>query len=303
MEIKNLYSNAQTFCRLIEIGSFSGVANKYGISQSTVSRRISILEEDLGTLLLKRNTRNFEITEAGKKFYDLFINQEETLKETVKQFRNQQENEPYTIRISLPMGVIHSIISPHIPKYMHSHPNITLLAFYQNREVDLVKENYDFAILRHIPQHTTLRIRKLYKCQFNLYCTPKYIEKHGEPTCLDELSKHLIVGSVMENNMEQPVIDVTLPDGKRVLWRHQPRLMLNNSEPSLRMGKQDDAIIGGTDHMYHDELRKKELLKLMPDYKFATFEYYLVRLDNEQNPHVKEFIKFIESCFAEITEN
>ena len=302
MENKNLYNNAQTFCRLIEIGSFSGVAKKYGISQSTVSRRINLLEEDLGTTLIKRNTRNFEIIEAGKKFYDFFINQEENLQKTVNQFRDHRENEPLTIRISLPMGVIHSIVSPHIPKYLLAHPHITLLAFYQNREVDMVKENYDFAILRHIPQHITLRIRKLYKCQFSMYCTPQYIEKHGEPTNLDELSQHLLVGSAIETNMEQPVIDVTLPNGKKILWKHRSRLMANNNEPALRMGKQHDVIFGGIDFMFKDELNRGEIVKIMQGYKFATFEFYLVRLDNELNQQIKDFIKFIESCFDGVPE-
>lgn len=302
MEDKSLYSNTQTFCRLIEIGTFSGVANKLGISQSTVSRRIALLEENLGVSLLRRNTRNFELTESGQQLYDTFIQQEAILKRTFVELRNhgEENDNPVTIRLSLPMGVINGIISPHIPDYLQRHPNLSLLAFYQNREVDMVKENFDLAILRHVPKHLTLRIRKLYQCQFNLYCTPEYIIRYGEPKSLTDLGSHLVLGAVREDNMVNTSVDVTLPNGERILWKQSSRFMLNNNDPSLRIGKSGQAIIAGIDLLYKDELLRGELVKVMPNYKFATFEYYLVRTDTGLNPHIEEFIKFIEQCFRSL---
>jgi DNA-binding transcriptional LysR family regulator len=298
---KSLYSNAQTFCRLVEIGNFSSVAKKLGFSQSTVSRRITQLEEDLETILIKRNTRSFEITEAGHRFYSIFINQEETLKNTVEQFRtNSRSDDAITIRLSLPMGVINGILSPKIPEYLHQNPNITLLAFYQNREVDMIKENFDLAILRHIPKHQTLLIRKLYQCQFSLYCTPEYIKNYGTPTTLDDLKDHMLLGAVHENNMVNTTVDVTLPSGEHILWQHTSRFMLNNNDPSLRIGKNHHAIIAGIDILYKEELQRGELVNVMPGYKFATFKFYLVRMNSQLNPQLEKFINFIESCFIEL---
>ena len=302
MEHRGLYNNAQTFCRLIEIGSFSGVANKFGISQSTVSRRITQLEEDLATTLLKRNTRSFEITEAGQKFYDTFVQQENTLDNMVKQFRTHNVEQKTIIRLSLPMGIINNILSPRITEYLQTHPNITLLAFYQNREVDLVKESFDLAIIRHLPKHLTLKMRKLYQCQFSLYCTPDYIKRYGEPKTLDELSNHLLVAAVHENNMVFTAANVTLPNGESTVWKHGSRFMLNNNDPALRIGKYSHAIIGGLDFIYQEELDSGTLVKIMPGYRFASFEFFLVRLDADLSPQLEEFIKFIESCFKAIPE-
>lgn len=154
--------------------------------------------------------------------------------------------------------------------------------------------------MRHVPKHQTLRIRKLYQCQFNLYCTPEYIARYGEPTCLDDLSSHLVLGAVHENNMVNTTIDVTLPNGERILWKQSSRFMLNNNDPSLRIGKSGHAIIAGIDALYHDELAAGVLQKIMPEYSFATFEYYLVRIDSGLNPHIEGFIKFIEQCFTKL---
>lgn len=58
------------FQRVIESGSFSAMAKDHCMSQSTVSKHISALEERLGTKLLSRSTRCLTLTEDGSKYYE-----------------------------------------------------------------------------------------------------------------------------------------------------------------------------------------------------------------------------------------
>lgn len=59
----------RTFIQLTEVKSFSKLAGELGISQSTLSHRISQLEDDFGEVkLINRTTRKFELTEAGEFF-------------------------------------------------------------------------------------------------------------------------------------------------------------------------------------------------------------------------------------------
>ena len=53
----------------VDQGSLSGASRVSGISLASVSRRISALEERLGTRLLVRSTRIFRLTEAGQRYY------------------------------------------------------------------------------------------------------------------------------------------------------------------------------------------------------------------------------------------
>src|SRR3981189_3512421 len=60
----------QMFVRVIEKGSFSGVAKERGIGQPAVSKQISALEDELGTELIHRTSRSIALTEPGRDFYE-----------------------------------------------------------------------------------------------------------------------------------------------------------------------------------------------------------------------------------------
>ena len=59
-------NNLVIFTRVIEEGSFTAAARALGLPKSTVSRRISKLENGLGVRLIQRNTRKIGLTDAGR---------------------------------------------------------------------------------------------------------------------------------------------------------------------------------------------------------------------------------------------
>ena len=58
------------FVRVVECGSFSEAAARLGTPLSTVSRKISELEESLHVRLLERSTRRLRVTEFGQEYYE-----------------------------------------------------------------------------------------------------------------------------------------------------------------------------------------------------------------------------------------
>lgn len=65
MELKHVKS----FIAVAEELSFTKAAQRLHIAQPPLSRHIKLLEEDVGTLLIKRNYRSIELTKAGHFFY------------------------------------------------------------------------------------------------------------------------------------------------------------------------------------------------------------------------------------------
>src|SRR4051794_40873201 len=58
------------FIRVVEERSFTKAAAALGLPKSSVSRAVSLLEEELGVRLLQRSTRTLHMTDAGSEFYE-----------------------------------------------------------------------------------------------------------------------------------------------------------------------------------------------------------------------------------------
>ena len=58
------------FSQVVEAGSFSGAAERLGLSTTAASRHIAELEAHLQTRLLNRTTRRVSLTESGRAFYE-----------------------------------------------------------------------------------------------------------------------------------------------------------------------------------------------------------------------------------------
>lgn len=56
------------FCDVARLGSFTAAAGANYISQSAISQQVKALEAELGTQLVERHGRNFELTRAGAHF-------------------------------------------------------------------------------------------------------------------------------------------------------------------------------------------------------------------------------------------
>lgn len=302
LENKNLYINAQTFCRVVELGSYSAAARKTSLSQSTISRRIVALENELSLQLIRRNTRNLEITEEGHNFYNFFIEHETRFSTSIERFKTDRKEGDICLRIAIPMGIANYVLSPRIAEYVHRHPNLTLQIFYQNREVDLIKETFDLVILRHIPKHQTLKIKKLYKSYLNLYCTPEYIKRFGEPKTIEELKNHTLTGAIADDSSININTELIYKDKDKINFRYLPRILLNSIDSALKIAKSGYAMVGGNDYIYQDELARGELVKVLSDYKISTWEFYMVRLSNSKNPIIDDLMQFIEECFREIQD-
>ena len=62
------------FGKVVESRSLSKAAAVLGMPKSTVSRKLTKLESDLGIKLLRKNTHQLTVTDLGEKVYDHAVN-------------------------------------------------------------------------------------------------------------------------------------------------------------------------------------------------------------------------------------
>ncbi len=63
-------NGALVLVRVVQAGSFRAAAERLGMPKTTVSRKVSELEAQLGAVLLQRTTRRLSLTDAGLAFVE-----------------------------------------------------------------------------------------------------------------------------------------------------------------------------------------------------------------------------------------
>ncbi len=57
------------FAEVVAQNGFAAAARKLGMPRSRLSRRVGLLEDELGVRLIHRSTRHFAVTEIGREYY------------------------------------------------------------------------------------------------------------------------------------------------------------------------------------------------------------------------------------------
>jgi DNA-binding transcriptional LysR family regulator len=133
----------EVFIRVVETGSFSGAARLLRVGQPAVSKTIAQLEQRLGVSLLLRSPRGLTPTEAGHKFYERAKRAIEEADEAELAARDAGNGLSGRLRFSsgVTFGRLHII--PRLPLFLAAHPELTVEAILDDRDVDLIEGGID----------------------------------------------------------------------------------------------------------------------------------------------------------------
>src|SRR5579862_4526873 len=139
------------FVRVVDSGSFSGVAREAGIGQPAVSKQVAALEARLGAQLLRRTSRSVSVTQAGQDFYESAVRLLDDLDTAVSRVGRGQTAPSGLIRVTVApvFGRVHLL--PRLGEFFARFPDIVVEVLVTDLTVDLVQEGVDVAI-RHGPQ-------------------------------------------------------------------------------------------------------------------------------------------------------
>jgi DNA-binding transcriptional LysR family regulator len=65
----DLFSAMKAFVAVADEGGFAPAARKAGLATSSLTRQVDAIEDQLGTALFNRSTRNVTLTPAGDDYY------------------------------------------------------------------------------------------------------------------------------------------------------------------------------------------------------------------------------------------
>ncbi|GAB6261071.1 LysR family transcriptional regulator [Photobacterium sp. R1] len=288
-----LLNDMALFVEVANVMSFRKAAEITGVPNSTLSRRISTLEQEIGLRLLHRTTRKLELTEAGKLYYERCKRIVAEAKLAHEQLGDMLEHPSGLIRASLPVDFAVTFLAPLMPEFMRRYPDITFEFDLTSRKVDMVTEHFDVAIRIGEQESSNLIARKLASLKGQLYASPGYLERFGEPATPAELTQHeclhILKTGTWQMSHGSETIDVPVSS----------KFILNNIGMIRRLATLDLGIILMPEEIVAEDLKAGRLRRLLPGWQGAPTPIYAMTETRLLPAKTRCFIEYVRECLAQ----
>ncbi len=213
--------------RLVELGTFSAVADDLRVKQSTVSKWVAALEEEVGVQLLTRTTRSVRVTEAGEQFYERAKEILAAYEDATARLQTRAPELQGSLRVSLPVVFGTLYIVPWLPKFMKAHPKVELNLIFDDRYANLMEEELDVVIRVGATVDSTLKARTLGQSRRRVVAAREYLEANGRPETPEALVDHQVLRHSSALRSEPWIFK---REGSQIRVPVRARLYANNSQ-------------------------------------------------------------------------
>ena len=290
------FENMNAFVRVVEAGSISAAADRMDVAKSVVSRRLKELEEHLGVELFHRTTRQMNLTDSGRAFYQQSVRILADILEAehaTSQFHGALKGN-LKVAVPLSFGLMH--LGPAITAFLQTHPDIEFDLDFNDRQVDLLAEGFDLAIRIASLPDSSLIARRLAPIQAVMCASPAYLQHMGTPQAPEELIQHrCLVYNLISNSDNWNVYDAT---GQLLKTRIIPYLKASNGE-FLR-----DAAVDGLGivllpaFIVYREIERGALVPVLTGYHYTQLAAYAIYPQTRHlSQRVRAFVDFLSQRF------
>lgn len=178
------------FTKVVAGGSYAEAARRLGLTRSAVSKAVMELEQVLGARLLDRTTRRVVPTEVGRAYYERCIRILADVAETENQISSLHDEPRGLLKVNAPMsfGTLH--LGPAVSDFMARNRELRIELTLDDRFINPLEEGVDVTIRIGVLADSSLIARRLAPIRRALVASPAYIETHGAPEKIEDLSKH-----------------------------------------------------------------------------------------------------------------
>jgi DNA-binding transcriptional LysR family regulator len=256
------------FVRVVDNGGFSAAGRRLNMSTTMVSNHVQALEDRLGARLLHRTTRKVSLTEVGKAYYDRCVQILADIEQADDIAGALQSTPRGTLRIYTATHIV-PFIAPVVSEFLSAYPEVKVDLTMGERTVDMIDEGYDVAIRLTPPPDSSLIVRSLATWRHVLCCSHGYLEKHGRPQQLSDLSERNCARHVnYPYGDEWRFVD---RKGTPASVRISGNLITNSGEIVRAAALQGDVICLAPGFLIHDDLEAGRLVRLLPEYRPVEF--------------------------------
>ncbi|MGR5140107.1 LysR family transcriptional regulator [Photobacterium sp. DNB23_23_1] len=287
------WDSIRIFLAVAEEGSMSAAGQKLGMSQPTISRHISALEEKVGFNLFDRSTQGLGLTLVGN---ELLSDAKVTAKGVdgfITKVSAHSGKHIGHVRLAASDIMSFYFMPSLLNEFQRQYPDIEVEVLVANKEVNLNKREADVLISKVKPEQSDLVVSLLHSEEIGFYAHRDYLKQFGKPATVREMytSNYQFIG------FDQLEIDI---ETASQFGRSLSKSHFNFRTDSFKMQLELARAKAGIAVVFHSIAKRYPELEPipLPDITLPGVSWWLVcHHDVHINPRIRHLMTFISEWF------
>ncbi|MDD0854119.1 LysR family transcriptional regulator [Halobacteriovorax sp. GB3] len=260
------------FIKVVQLGSFTLAAKRLNMPVTTVSGRVSQLEQKLGVTLLTRTTRKISLTLEGERFYRGCENAISELEYAHEELGTSKEHVSGTLKITAPRDVVRFLLMDIVLEFKKKYPDIEVEMMATNRLVDLAIEGIDLAVRVGPLKESSLIQSKIFSSSAHLYASPKYLNTFSSSLSLKTIGDAEFL--LYTGQKEQ--IELMKGDATYLISDLITSVKVDDMELLKELAINAKGIASLPDFICLEDVKKGRLLRVLPSFTSEQYHYYFL---------------------------
>lgn len=250
----------QNFIAVVDTGSITKAAQQLDQTVSAASRTLGRLEEKLQTTLLRRTTRRIELTDEGEAFLERARDIVAAVENAEEQMATRRSRPAGRLRVDAASPFMLHVVVPLVAGYRERFPDVDLELHSNEGFIDLLERRTDVALRIGRLKDSTLHARPIGSSRIRCLASPVYLEAHGTPRKVSELSSHSLLGFTEPDALN----DWPLLDEKKQPVHIKPTISASSGETLRQLAIEGNGIVCLSDFMTRDDRDTGRLVQVLP---------------------------------------
>ena len=277
---------------VVDKGSFSAVSRSRRIPLPTVSRKVALLEEHLGSKLLTRSTRKLALTDAGQAYVTAARKILEQVGDAEARAAGEYNSPSGEIIVTAPVLFGRRYVLPIVTEFLAAYPAIRARLLLSDINAHLIDEHIDMAVRVGRLPDSSLRAMSVGEMRMVVCASPRLLAAHGTPATPEKLSRLPILSFdqltpttnwAFRDQDRRAVIDVPI----------EPRLCVSAADAAVEAAIEG---VGATRVLYYqcaDAVRAGSLKVILRDFEPKPLPIHLLHPQRESLPFkTRAFLDF-----------
>jgi LysR family glycine cleavage system transcriptional activator len=174
--------------------SFTGAAQELLVTQSAVSRHVSVLEDWLGAKLFFRRQRGIELTPRGEAYFRSLSTALDQIDQATRRMRDDSGEK--VLRLKLPPTFAIRWLVPRLHVFQALHPDIDVRIATSHQAANFEREDVDVFVHSEFGAPPAEGYRRLFGEVLLPVCSPALIERGPPLERPSDLAGHVLLSSL-----------------------------------------------------------------------------------------------------------